>query len=456
MALAAGHAGLFAGCEGASQDRPNVVLITIDTIRADHLGCYGYGRARTPNIDAFAAAAVLFDQASPTINTTLASHASLLTGFYPQTLALPRNSFPLEAEFETLAGILSGRGYETAAFVSASALHSRMGLARGFHLYEETFEIQGLDQDQRRAQETTRAVMEWLGARHRNPFFLWVHYFDPHYPYDPPAPYDTLYGSGYEGPADGSMEYLSGIWERSARKIEPEQEDLQRVVDLYDGEIAYLDFWLGPLLERLGRPEHLERTLVAIAGDHGESLTEHDYLFNHGLKLYEPTLRVPLILRLPGTMGAEARTVPAQVQVHDLFPTILAASGAPVPPRVEAVDLTPLALGRTDSARPFVYAEASRPWQVERTHPGSYQNLHKAAAVQSYPWKLIVTPFENRTELYDLERDPGELVDLSLQDPARVAELKRVLDAWRRGAVRVAGRPDPENLERLRSLGYTR
>jgi arylsulfatase A-like enzyme len=441
-------------CGGPREPRWNVVLITLDTLRADHLGCYGYAHARTPNIDAFAAEALQFERAFSTINTTLPSHAAMLTGQFPRALGVPRNSFPVPEDVPVLAELLAEQGYATAAFVSASALHADLGLARGFATYDQTFDVRGVDQEQRRAEATTRAVLEWWEARPAKPFFLWVHYFDPHYPYTPPPPYDALYGADYNGPADGSMEYLLRIWGWSGPKITAPAADLQRLVDLYDGEIAYLDHWLGPLLARLGQDHVREHTLVIIVADHGESLTEHDYLFNHGRRLYEPSIRVPLMLRFPGAMAVSPRTVRDQVQSRDLFATILSIAGIDPPAGDSSVDLVPLAHGEPYAGGPYAFAEASRPWEIEKMYPKMYPNMPKAQMVVAYPWKLIVTPFERTVELYNLDEDPGELTNLAPQHGDRVANLREQLDQWWGAKLRMGVEPDPRSLERLRSLGY--
>jgi len=434
----------LSGCGAPEEPQPNVVLITLDTLRADHLGCYGYDRARTPNLDAFAESALRYDNAFSTINTTLASHASMMTGRYPQNLGVPRNSFPLGADIPTLAQLFKANGYRTAAFVSCSALSSSMGLARGFELYDETLGIVEVDQEQRRGETTTAAVLTWLEENREGPFFLWVHYFDPHFPYDPPPPYDTIHGSGYQGPADGSMVYLQRVW---SGQVRPTRADHQRLLDLYDGEIAYLDHCLGPLLERFNRPE-MSRTLVAITADHGEHLTERKIQYHHGSYVYQPSIRVPLIIRHPG-VAEQAGTVGDTVQSLDLFPTLLGA-----------VSITPAAgSGGQDLALPAnkprtAFAEASRPWEVEKRNPGQYQNIPKTTMVLQYPWKLVVTPYRRQMELYNLEQDPAEGHNLAAQETERARSLQQLLAGWRNQAGPAARPPDPENLRRLEALGY--
>ncbi len=386
-----------AGCSTSVPDRqpPGIVLITLDTLRADHLGCYGWARARTPHLDDFAGSALRYTNAYSTINTTLASHAAMMTGRHPQELGIPRNSFPLSADITTLAELLSARGYRTAAFVSCSALASDMGLAQGFTVYDEEFTISAADQNQRRAEAATTAALHWLSQNRDESFFLWVHYFDPHFPYDPPPPFDTIHGDGYQGPADGSMAYLEQLWQG---KVTPTRADLQRLVDLYDGEIAYLDHHLGPLLDRLESPEMKGRTLVAVTADHGEHLTERRLKFYHGNYVYQPSIRVPLMIRYP-VVPPRTGVVSGTVQTLDLFTTLLTATGVAAPSPGSGRDLA------SPVAELTAFAEASRPWAVEddfprgiRTCPrppwwcsipGSWWSLPTNGRLSSTTWKKI-------------------------------------------------------------------
>lgn len=443
---------LAAACAVSDEPPELVVLVTIDTLRADHLGSYAYARARTPNLDRLAREGVRFEHATTTSNNTLPAHASILTGQHPQSLGLPRNSFPLRGA-TTIAQHFRDAGYETAAFISASALTSKMGLASGFDHYDEMLRVREIDQQQRRAGETTDAALAWLSRRSAGPAFVWIHYFDPHYPYTPPAPFDSLYGDDYTGPADGSMAYLMGVWGKGPKRIRPSEEDLQRLVDLYDGEIAYTDAQVGRLLAWIDDAGQVERSLVAVTADHGESLTEHGYLFNHGLLLYEPSLRVPLLLRLPASQPAAVQVIDSPVQILDLFPTLLQVAGLPLPEGTEGRSLLPLVRGEP-GARIFSFAESCRPWSVERMHPGQYRNLHKAQAVVEGPWQLIATPYKQKLELYHTQRDPAELHNRVAQEPEVTARLHRALKEWRRDDLPPGSPPDPENLEQLKALGY--
>lgn len=446
--------GLLGGCNKHPGRRDNVILITIDTLRADHLGFNGYERIQTPHLDALAAESFRFSNAFTTINTTLASHAAMLTGEFPQTIGVPRNSFPLPNDVPLLQERLQEKGYTTAAFVSAVALCSRMGLHRGFAHFDEKLRLDKGDQLERRAEATVRAVSAWLATEPPEPYFLWVHLFDPHGPYDPPAPYDTLFGSDYAGRADGSMASIKSIWAKQEDGRFVSEEDKQHLIDLYDGEIAYLDRWVGSLLERFDDPPTRARTFVVLASDHGESLTEHDYPFNHGGRVYQPSMRAALLIRPPAGLGLIPREIAAPVQTHSICPTILSHLGLSLPEGIAAADLMPLLRGSKKELGDYVMGEASQPWQVEEGHPEEYQNLYKAQMIVDYPWKLIVTPNEDTSELYELEQDPGELLDLAPDHPERVSKLQSELNRWRENSLRSGTHLDSVVQRRLRSLGY--
>jgi len=451
---------LAAGC-GGDDPRPNVILITLDTTRADHLGYEGYERARTPVLDAMAASSVRFRRCFTTSNNTLPAHASILTGRYPHVIGLPRNSFPLLPGIPTVADRLRDAGYATAAFVSAEALASGLGLARGFDLYDDTFDVQELDQRQRTATGTTDAVLEWLATDPPEPWLVWVHYFDPHYPYTPPDDHVVPRDPDYDGEADGSMEYLTRVWGYGdAEKITTTEGDRNRLIDLYDGEIAFLDTQLGRLLDAFDAVDPHGRDLRILTADHGESLTEHDYLFNHGEYVYQPSMHVPLLVRFPGAdpvAGIEAidpATVWSPVTIMDVASTVYAVTGVAGPSNLDGRDLTPLARGASPEAPRLLFGESCRPWRVEEMFPRAYPNLYKAQMVVRFPWKLIVTPFASTIELYDLDVDPDELHDVAADQPELVEELRGAIAGWRARTAEAVGQLDRENLERLRSLGY--
>ena len=385
--------------------RPNVLLVTIDTLRADRLGCYGDSAAATPVLDALAARGVRFTTAVAHVPLTAPSHASILTGLLPLGHGVRDNgSFVLPPAPTTLAEVFRDGGYRTAAFVSGFPLDHRFGFARGFETYDDRL-LRGRDPRrapyvERTAEEVTRAAGDWIrGAR--APWFAWVHYFDPHAPYEPPGELAVRFASSP-----------------------------------YDGEVAFVDRELGRLLAVADSP----RTLVLVTSDHGESLGEHGEA-THGVFVYDATLRVPWIMAGPGIPRRRVSSVVARG--IDVAPTLLDYSGLRVPRAMQGRPLRPAADGRPMEDAP-AYAESL----FCRLNLG-WAELHAWRTAQ---WKLIEGP---RPELYDIGADPGETRDVSSvrADDARALReaLGRALEARPPDASTVPGR---EVQERLRSLGY--
>src|SRR5262245_43827798 len=291
-------AGLLEGCRGPVPERPDkIVLITIDTLRADHLGCYGAAGAATPVLDGLAREGVLYEDATSVAPVTLVAHATILTGLIPPAHGVRSNgSFRLPAEVTTLAERLHARGFATGAFVGSFVLSHEFGLDQGFDTYDDTLPRQRPDRKfdfaERRAVEVLSRAADWAVAKKDGPFFLWAHVYDPHAPYDPPPPFDRTF-------ADRP----------------------------YDGEIAYVDSEIGKFLERLRGARILDRALLVVTADHGEGLGEHGES-THGLFLYQSTLHVPLIVRPPGGRSPGQR-VARTIGLVDLAPTILASAGVP-------------------------------------------------------------------------------------------------------------------------------
>ena len=276
----------------------NILLITLDTTRADRLGCYGHAAASTPALDQLAAGGTCFDSAFAQIPLTLPSHASLLTGMHPAELGILDNGrAALPDDVETLAETCRDRGYRTAAFLAASVLDGRFGLSAGFDVYDDELPAPPggvIEFDQERpANVVCDRALAWLAGNTDSPFFCWVHFFDPHGPYEPPEPFRS------------------------------------RLADPYDGEVAFADTQVGRLMSWLQAHELADRTLVVVASDHGEGLGEHGESA-HGVFLYDSTIRVPLILSMP-TRIAAGRRVTAVVSLVDILPTLLELLGWPVP-----------------------------------------------------------------------------------------------------------------------------
>ncbi|HEX9186294.1 MAG TPA: sulfatase-like hydrolase/transferase [Vicinamibacteria bacterium] len=391
-------------------ERPHVVLVTIDTLRADRVGCYGHGGARTPALDGLAARGVRFETAIAHVPLTGPSHASILTGLSPLGHGFRENAgFVLLAQARSGAEDFRSAGYRTAAFVSAFPLDRRFGFDRGFETYDDHLP-KGNDPRrtpyvERFADATTDAVFRWLAAPDSRPFFLWVHYYDPHAPYEPPG---ELAGRFRDAP--------------------------------YDGEVAFADQQLGRLLRALEERGALSRTLVVATSDHGEGLGEHGE-GTHGLFVYDSTLKVPFIVAGPGV--AAGRVAPTVARGVDVLPTLLDYAGLPSRPEIEGRSLRPAIEGRGMSDAP-AYAETLYPQREFGWAP--------LFAWRTARHKMIEAP---RAELYDLEKDPGETLNLAPRENARLAEMRQKLEGMlSRPTPDAAAAVDPDAAERLRALGY--
>jgi arylsulfatase A-like enzyme/Tfp pilus assembly protein PilF len=393
----------------------NILLITLDTTRADHLGCYGYPRAKTPSLDGLAREGIRFARAYCPAPVTLPSHISILSGLYPIAHGVRNNGHHLPSGIKTLAKILKGRGYATAAFVSSFSVDSRFGIDRGFDVYDDTFQPQASLKSanaERRAEGTFDRFSRWLESNWSNRFFAWVHYYDPHLPYDPPPPYKEEF------------------------KDRP-----------YDGEIAYMDHYVGAVLDQLRTKEILEKTLIVVAGDHGEGLGDKVEI-GHGIFLYEAALRVPLIFHNL-KIFPRPRVDESEVRLVDVTPTIL-----------ELVGLKDEAAGmQGQSLVPRLEGKAGKDLDslIETFFPRENFGWSELVGIISGPWKFIQAP---RPELYDLKNDPEEEKNLYELEANRSAALKTKLESelLRLGSdSRASGEPETaraEDLEKLRSLGY--
>jgi arylsulfatase A-like enzyme len=436
----------------------HVVVVSLDTTRADHFGLYGSRAVRTPRLDALAAESIVLDDLMTVVPTTLASHVSLFTGNYPHAHGVPRNGFLVDERNEMLPEILRERGFTTAGFAASFALESRFNFAQGFDHYDETFErlagTEGRLQNERPAGSVTLAVVEWLetvGVPER--LFLFVHYFDPHAPYEPPPPYDTRYDPrGREGLPEWKSFRPEGL-----AQVEP-TEDARRMALQYAGEIGYLDEQVGVMLDALRGRGVLDEALLLVTSDHGETFWEHPGSFDHGWSTYETTMRAVGLLRLPGARHGGARIAGVAATI-DLTPTLLALLGIPAPAGIdgEAIPLDPPP-ARLDRVR---YGQATKPWREVETDP-RWTNMLKERCVREGRYKLIQVPYAGREELYDVEADPAEQTDLLAAGRAEaraVADrLRPRLEAWAASARPLPSRFEPsqraETLERLRALGY--
>ncbi|MCA9727933.1 MAG: sulfatase-like hydrolase/transferase, partial [Candidatus Eisenbacteria bacterium] len=429
---------LIAGC-GSAPPPPSVLLITIDTCRADHLSCYGFAKQTTPHLDQLAREGTLFRNANTTVPMTFPSHSSIMTGTIPPHHGVHDNlNFRLADDNITLAEIFSENGYTTGAIVSAFVLDSRFHLDQGFATYDDAIDDSSDRSDtgtvdrgfaafsegnERHAGEVTRLATEWLD-RHAvagskldasstaQPFFLFVHYFDPHANYEPPEPFASRFPD-----------------------------------DPYSGEIAYADDEIGKLLAHLRELGLYESTAIVVVGDHGEGLGEHGETA-HDYFVYQSTIHVPLLLRLPGQPGGHEIDDP--VSIIDIAPTLLAATRLPKPDAMVGVDLA-----STEVVTEEVGPEGSKRYlYCESLNPTRY-GCNPVLGVISDRWKYIQS---TRPELYDLTADPGELTNLIDENANRAnfleVQLQQILQQQSQARSQNESTPDAETQERLQSLGY--
>jgi arylsulfatase A-like enzyme/Tfp pilus assembly protein PilF len=407
---------LFLSCAGADR-RPNVLLVTLDTTRSDYISCLGGTKAHTPHIDSAAERGVLFTRAFSTVPLTLPAHATIMTGLYPPGHGVRNNgSYRLGETIPTLAVTLARAGYSTGAVVGSVVLDSQFGLDAGFAHYDDAMpeaaaRRPGASSSERNAAEVTRAALSFLESDPGSPFFLWVHYFDPHDPYTPPPPFDRAYAS-----------------------------------DPYAGEIAYMDSHIGTLLERVGPGESDRPTLIVIAGDHGEDLGDHGE-GSHGVFLYESTMRIPLVMSLPGSLP-EGAIYGHPVSIADIFPTILGLLG------IESAGPAPQ--GRSLAGLLEADRGNERALYIETRYPLESMSWSPLEGLILGEWKYIRAP---QSELYNLPSDPKEATNLIDREAQRAHAMAALLDSLEASlplqeAEQAKYEAGEETLEKLRSLGY--
>lgn len=462
----------------AALSRPPIVLITLDTLRRDHLGCYGHFRATSPHLDALAADAIVFDRAVATMASTLPSHLSMLTGLYPHQHGIEENSLAVAAPFrptpgcQTVAQFASAAGYETAAFVSALVVGPATGIQAGF----ATFDFP--QAARRRGEETVRRALEWLDGAHEKPFFLWIHLFDPHEPNAPPPAFASRFRTDekLEALLDARRIRPERLTENGSRtsvcrilfptlvqralkdpSFQPPAPDRAAVLELYnryDGDVAYTDDCVGRVLERLRVRGLSDRAVVAVVADHGQSLGQHDWL-GHG-RITNENVIAPAIVRVP---GEAPRRIAETFSLVDLFPTIVSrfdgAAWQPFLAQAQGNDRL-----ATDRKLPhFALAqETTRP--LAGAEPGREYALFADGDSASGFWRLVRRG-ESAPLLFDLRTDPDAYDDVAASHAAVVEELGRTLDALlarRPASLRAAEAPSQaahELQKALKDLGYT-
>ncbi|MEQ8763962.1 MAG: sulfatase [Planctomycetota bacterium] len=472
--------GLLGCGEGEKDDgkRPNVLLITIDTLRADRLGCYGFDRPTSPVLDGLAARGTLFETARVPIARTTQSLASLMTGLYPplhgvRDLWGPNGVLP--ADRTTLAEVFGRQGYRTGgAWAVPFFDENAQGLAQGLGEFQRSWT------DDVEAKVVTDAGLEFLGAKDGRPFFLWLHYRDPHMPYGPPPAENIAFGGeGYRGPFEKAFYYypipdrtvsLAALppdrKERKAKIVygggDLTPQDHRRARDLYAGEVAATDAEIGRLLEQLESGGLSKDTLIIVTADHGESFGEHGYYYDHGEFTYDTCLRVPLLIAGP---GVQEQRLAEPVRTVDVFSTVLEAAGAKEAEAVSGESLWGALTGRRSLVGRPLFAETGQLLLSDRHDRRPVPGIAgRGVALVTDRWKIVHTPgleIDGGYELYDLESDPSEQQSLASAPPDDCPweALKKQLAEWAR-AVHREPKPggqsalDPDQIRRLEGVGY--
>jgi arylsulfatase A-like enzyme/Flp pilus assembly protein TadD len=396
--------------------RPGVFLITIDTLRADHVHCYGYDQIRTPALDLLAEQGIRFTQAFTPSPITNSAHTSIMTGLLPSSHGVSDFGVPLAAKYPTLAELLAKGGYQTAAFIGAVILDSKNlapGLDRGFEFYDNFPEITKTKSRwgrlERRGMEVEQRAESWLNTHPDGTHFVWVHFYDPHDPYEPPPPYSEIYKDR-----------------------------------LYDGEIAYADSALGHFLAYLKKQGWYEGAMIVVVGDHGEGLGEH-HEDTHGIFLYDSTTHVPLIVKLPNEREA-GRTVEGQVRTTDIMPTILSLLGIAAPANLDGDSLEQFLTG-VEAAPRTVFGETEYPLRF---------GWAPLRSIRKEGFKFIEAP---KPELYDLRADPGESHNHYEPWDGTVQKLRKALAELSVKSPPALGKTSPaavseSTIDELHALGY--
>ncbi len=440
-----------AGRPSLPGNKLNVLLLTIDTLRADHLGAYGYGRPTSPHLDGLAKEAVVFDQAYTYWPKTRGSFVALLTGRRDSQTGYGKTHPVLLPFNPTLASVLKEAGYRTVAIVDNGNVASEYGYSRGFDAYRETWKERALVGEMDRTRAISDGGIEFLRkAGSAGPFLLWLHYVNPHAPYTPPPPYDRAFldKRARSGPR---LTVVPGFHDGIPKQwAVPGEDRLAYYVAQYDGEIAAVDQEVGRVLGALKEVGLTERTVVLVTSDHGESLGEHGYYFDHGEDVFDPSMRIPFVLRVPG--GLRGGRTSVLTTTLDVVPTLLDAVKVSYPPDLAGTSVLPAAKGGTMSR--------------ERLYGRNDRGL---SATWDARYKVVANPGEKgvRYALYDRETDPAEEVNVAARRPEALRvplrELELLLDRAEREWIhtrRLIGEPpkqwrvDPETCRAMRAMGY--
>ncbi|MBN1763930.1 MAG: sulfatase [Sedimentisphaerales bacterium] len=430
-----------------SVTKPNILLISIDTTRSDHCSINGYHRDTTPHLKKHFQEGVRFTHAYAPASQTGPSHSTMFTSLYPISHGVTRNGYVLNDKHMTIAELLYQEDYQTVAFISAFPIHSKFGLAQGFTIYDENFhkktsqskiqEWAGKKVDEgfdRLAEYTSNQAIDWLEHQRnpKQPFFMFVHYFDPHQPYSPPKSF--------------IKDFKINGW--FASKVE---KDIRN----YDGEIACADFHLNRLLNTLKELSIEDNTIVVVTSDHGEGLMQHGHM-GHIIDVYEEAVHVPLVFRWPGKFS-QGLVIDEPVELVDLLPTLFDLIGLPrdgLPFQGKSLSAALRGKEKLDPERPVFFQRLNL--KPGRKVHGIYVEGPQFG-IRMGPWKYIETPEQNKFELFNLLSDPGETNNVFAEHPRQVSQLKISLNNWKnthKPSTPAKQSIAPDDLEKLKSLGY--
>jgi len=454
-------------CSTQREEKPNIILIVVDSLRADHLGCYGYSRDTSPNIDRLAREGTFFETAIAPTSWTLPSMTSILTSLEISTHGVGTHKTRLGDSARTIAEVLKENGYTTAGFISGVYLHPIYGFDRGFDVYENLIAnpFEAADKEQRvtaavlsgikeslddiTSPVITERVTKWLDENQKKPFFLFIHYWDVHYDYIPPPPYDTIFDPEYAGTIDARNFFFN-------EAINPEmpEEDLAHIFALYDGEIRFTDGHIGKLFETLEQKGLEQNALIVLTADHGDEFFEHGRK-GHQQTLYDEVLNVPLIFKWQGHIPINKKATGAVGSI-DIMPTILDLAGIETTPDMMGQSLRSKLLGEGDSSPRQILGELYIFWD-EKGHLYS---------LRTDTGKIIYDFGHNKEFLYDLRQDPAEQDNIAsattvtpLQAEmesrllATIQDAKRKKEEWKIKEEPLNGMSEAQK-EHLKSLGY--
>ena len=479
-------AGIFpplflTGCGKKRQGkRPNIIVLTVDTLRADHTSMYGYHRDTTPVINAFAKSAMVFDNAVVSRGSTRPSYASMLTGLYPYRHGIYNSQGVLSDKLVTLPRLLKKAGYHTAAFVGNFVLVGELsGCDRGFDVYDDRIEQQELNRPnyERTAAATLKATLEWLETKPSEPFFLFTNFVDPHGPYMPPEKFRELYKSGKKLTLNEKQIFK---YQRVGGSL-----NYYDYVDRYDGEIRYVDAALGELIEELKKRGLWDEALIIFTADHGESMGEHKIFFEHQYDIWEETVRVPLAIRLPRDPGGTDIVTPGRIQSvcspMDMMPTILSYLNVEFDKKIDGHNLLDAIYGREDTSRTMFleFPQSSVPSQSTPEIYGIRSSTHKLVRyfhsetnqiIGQAVFDISADPLEQKqipyNETIPMHRRLGDELDAMLKKRSSyelpfsliyydvpLAGRKEYVEKRKRGQKTIR-QLTPEQIKKLRSLGY--